>query len=56
LASSPAEFRGDVWMKAAAVAAKDKHPEEARRYFNEVITANAPQAQAARAQLQVLAP
>ncbi len=55
LASSPLGFRGDVWMKAAEVAAKDKRPEEARKFFNEVIRANAPQAQAARTQLQALA-
>ncbi len=55
LASAPLSFRGDVWMKAAEEAAKDKHPAEARKYLDEVIKANAPQAQAARAKLQALA-
>lgn len=55
LASAPLSFRGDVWMKAAEEAAKDKRPAEARKYLDEVIKANAPQAPAARAQLQALA-
>ncbi len=55
LASAPLSFRGDVWMKAAEVAAKEKRPEEARKYLDEVVKANAPQAQAARAKLQALA-
>jgi hypothetical protein len=42
-------------MKAAQVAAKDKRTDEARKYLNEVISANAPQQQAARAQLGALA-
>lgn len=54
LTTSPLGFRGDVWMKVAEVAAKDKHPEEARKLFNEVIKASAPQAQSARTQLQAL--
>ena len=55
LALAPLSFRGDVWMKAATVAAKDKRTEEARKYFNEVIKGSAPQSQAARAQLSALA-
>lgn len=55
LASAPLSFRGDVWMKAAEVAAKDKRSDEARKYLNEVIKANAPQAPSARTQLQALA-
>jgi tetratricopeptide (TPR) repeat protein len=55
LAQAPLSFRGDVWMKAAQVAAKDKRTDEARKYLNEVISANAPQQQAARAQLGALA-
>lgn len=55
LATSPLGFRGDVWLTAAEHAAKDKRADEARKYLNEVIKANAPQAAAARAQLKALA-
>lgn len=55
LAASPLNFRGDVWLAAAGHAAKDKRADEARKYLNEVIKANAPQAEAARAQLKALA-
>jgi hypothetical protein len=55
LATSPAGFRGNVWMKAADLAARDKRIDEARNDLNEVIKANAPQADAARAKLKALA-
>jgi len=55
LDSAPLAFRGDVWMKAAHVAAKDKHADDARKYLQLVINSNAPQAAAARTQLQALA-
>lgn len=55
LAKSPLGFRGDVWLAAAGQAAKDKRSDEARQYLNAVIKANAPQADAARAQLKALA-
>jgi hypothetical protein len=55
LATSPLGFRGDVWLKGADVAAKDKRTDEARRYLNQLIQANAPQAAAAQAQLSRLA-
>jgi hypothetical protein len=55
LAACPLPFRGDVWMKAAEVAAKDKRIDDARKYLNEVVNARAPQADAARAQLKALA-
>lgn len=55
LTTAPLSFRGDVWMKAASVATKDKRFDEARKFLNGVINANAPQAQAARAQLGTLA-
>ncbi len=54
LASSPLEFRGDVWLAGAALAAKEKRAEEARKYLNQVIQTNAPQAPAARAQLKAI--
>ena len=54
LVSAPLGFRGNVWMKAATVATNDKHIDEARKYLTLVIQANAPQADAARAQLAKL--
>jgi hypothetical protein len=54
LASAPLGFRGGVWMKAAGFAAADKRNDEARKYLNLVIQANAPQSEAARAQLAKL--
>jgi hypothetical protein len=55
LAAAPLGYRGNVWMKAASVAAADKRNDEARKYLNLVIQANAPQMEAARAQLAKLA-
>ena len=55
LASAPLQFRGDVWMVAAQQALKDKRPEDARKYLGEVVKANAPQIDAARAQLKAMA-
>jgi hypothetical protein len=55
LASSPLGFRADVWLAGAQLAVKENHPDDARKYLNEVIKANAPQAEAARAQLKALA-
>jgi hypothetical protein len=54
LATSPLAFRVAVWMAAAKEAARDKRPDDARRYLNEVVKANGPQLDAARAQLQAL--
>ena len=56
LDSAPLAFRGQVWLKAAELAAKDKRTDEARTHLQHVIDSNAPQAAAARAQLQALAP
>ena len=55
LATSPLPFRGDVWMAGAALAVKEKRISDARKYLGEVIQANAPQLEAARAQLKALA-
>ena len=52
--TAPLAFRGAVWLRAARLAVKDKRLDDARRYLNEVVGANAPQAQAAREQLKVL--
>jgi len=54
LATSPLAFRGDVWMTAAELAQKDKRAEDARKYLNEVVKTNAPQADAARLQLKAI--
>jgi hypothetical protein len=54
LATTPLEFRGDVWMMAAELALKDKRMQDARKYFDEVVKANAPQANAAQAQLKAI--
>ncbi len=55
LAATPLEFRGDVWMAGARLASREKHADEARNYLDQVIKANAPQAQMARTQLKALA-
>ncbi len=54
-ATSPLSFRADVWLAAARLAIKEKRVDDARRYLNNVIQANVPQAEAARAQLKALA-
>ncbi|MEI6803830.1 MAG: hypothetical protein WCK83_11765 [Burkholderiales bacterium] len=54
LATAPLSFRGDVWLRAAQHAVQDKQPQQARALLQQIIDANAPQAQAARAQLQAL--
>jgi hypothetical protein len=55
LASSPLAFRGTVWMAAAKLAIKEKRLDDARKYLNEVIKVNAPQADGARAHIARLA-
>lgn len=54
-ASAPLPFQGAVWMLAASMATKDKRPDDAQRYLNEVISRNAPQADKARALLKASA-
>jgi hypothetical protein len=56
LARAPLGFQGDVWMKAASEATKEKRHADARTYLQAVIDAQAPQAEAARAQRKALAP
>ena len=55
LGVAPLEFRGNVWLTAAQLASKEKRPQDARKYLDEVIKANAPQAEAARTQLKAIA-
>jgi hypothetical protein len=56
LADAPLAFRAEVWLTAARWAVKNKRPDDARKYFGEVIKANAPQLEAARAQLKAMQP
>jgi hypothetical protein len=51
-AHAPLPFQGNVWMRAAALAAKEQRPADAQRFLNEVISRNAPQADKARALLK----
>jgi len=53
-AQAPLGFQGAVWLRAAKLAQADKRLDDARKYLNEVIKRNAPQADAARAQLAAL--
>ncbi|MDP2368892.1 hypothetical protein [Rhodoferax sp.] len=55
LASAPLAFQGSVWLRAAKLAVKEQRTDDARKYLNQVVDANAPQAQAAREQLKALA-
>jgi hypothetical protein len=51
-AKAPLGFQGAVWMRAAALAAKEERKADAARYLNDVISRNAPQAGKARAMLK----
>jgi tetratricopeptide (TPR) repeat protein len=53
-AQAPLGFQGAVWLRSGKLAQADKRTDDARKYFNEVIKHNAPQADAARAQLSAL--
>jgi hypothetical protein len=55
-AQAPLGFQGTVWLRAAKLAEAEKRPDDARKYLKEVISRNAPQADAARAQLKDLTP
>lgn len=56
LAQAPVAFAGEVWMRAAALADSEKRPDEARRFWREVVEHHAPQAAAAAARLKEVAP
>ncbi|MFZ6758968.1 hypothetical protein ACO0K9_17305 [Undibacterium sp. Ji50W] len=45
-------FRGSVLMRAAALANEQKRPEDAKRYLDEAVKQNLPQAEAAKAMLK----
>ncbi len=55
LTSSPLEFRADVWLAGAKLAAREERLDDARSYLNQVIESNAPQREVARARLKALA-
>lgn len=54
-AHAPLPFRGTVWLRAGELAAKDRRADDARRYLNEIVSRNAPQAERARTLLKELA-
>ncbi len=54
LAKAPVAFQGNVFMRAGNLASQDKRPDDARKYFGEVVKLNAPQADAAKAKLAAL--
>lgn len=51
-AKAPLPFQGSVWLRAAQLAAKEQRADDARRYLNEIVSRNAPQADRARALLK----
>ncbi len=55
LAGSPLPFRGNVWMRAAQLARSGQRVDEARRLYGQVVSAGAPQAEAAREAMKALA-
>lgn len=52
--TSPLQFKGTVWMRAARWADDDKRQDDVKHFLNLVITNNAPQAGAAKTQLGML--
>jgi tetratricopeptide (TPR) repeat protein len=54
-ASSPLGFKGAVWLRAAQLAIKEQRTDDAKKFLNEIIAQNAPQADAAKARLKELA-
>lgn len=45
---APLPFQGGVWLRAAELATKEQRGDDARRFLNEIISRNAPQAGRAR--------
>jgi tetratricopeptide (TPR) repeat protein len=54
-AGSPLGFKGTVWLRAAQLAIKEQRTDDAKKFLNEIIAQNAPQADAAKAKLKELA-
>lgn len=55
LDKAPLPFQGSVWLRAGELAAKERRADDARRYLNEIVSRNAPQAERARVLLKELA-
>jgi len=53
-AQTDVNFRGAVWMRAATLAAEKNQADEAKKYLNEIVKNNAPQAVKAAQLLQTL--
>lgn len=53
-AQTDVNFRGAVWMRAATLAAEKNQADEAKKYLNEIVKNNAPQAVKATQLLQTL--
>jgi hypothetical protein len=53
-AAAPLPFRGAVWLRAGIEAAADQRPDDARRWWQQVVDSDAPQAGSARARLMEL--
>ena len=53
---APLPFRGSVWLRAAELATREQRADDARRYLNEIVSSNAPQADRARILLKGPAP
>lgn len=56
LAQAPLEFQGAVWLRAAKLAQAENRLDDARRYLDAALAHQVPQASAARAQREALAP
>ncbi len=54
-ATAPLPFQGNVWLRAAELAAKERRADDARRYLGEIVAHHAPQADRARVMLKELA-
>ncbi len=55
-ANAPLPFQGSAWLRAAELARKEQRTDDARRYLNEIVSRNAPQADRARALLKETPP
>lgn len=53
-AQAPLPFQAEVWLRAATQAEHTKRPADARKFYQQVIDAKAPQAAAASAKLKAL--
>ena len=54
--TAPLILRGEAWLSAGNLAAEEKRPADARRWFERIVEAKAPQAAKAQARLKEIAP